>query len=60
VGYESRSLVGRDQYDWGDKWSRQDIIDGVFMLYQSMREFQKVHVEGVTQVWGSVTNLPFE
>jgi hypothetical protein len=21
-------------------WSRQDIIDGVFMLHQSMREFQ--------------------
>jgi hypothetical protein len=35
-GYESESLVGRDQYDLREDWTRQNIIDEVFMLYQSI------------------------
>jgi hypothetical protein len=35
-GYEPKGLVGRDQYDGEIIWSRQDIIGGVFMLYQSI------------------------
>jgi hypothetical protein len=31
--YESESLVGRDQYDLRENWTRQSIIDEVFMLY---------------------------
>jgi hypothetical protein len=33
VRCESESLVGEDQYDLEEKWTRQNIIDGVFMLY---------------------------
>jgi hypothetical protein len=29
-------------------WSRQDMIGDVFMLYLSMRVFQKAHVKQVT------------
>jgi hypothetical protein len=36
VGYESESLVGKDQYDWRENWVRQNIIDEVFMLYWSI------------------------
>jgi hypothetical protein len=39
-GYKPESLVGRDQYDGEMIWSRQDINGEVFMLHQSMREFQ--------------------
>jgi hypothetical protein len=45
VRCESKSLVGRDQYGWGDKWSRQDINGEVFMFYQSMREFSESSCE---------------
>jgi hypothetical protein len=40
VGYESESLVGKGQYDWRENWSRQNIIDKVVMLYQSIRVFR--------------------
>jgi hypothetical protein len=33
VRHESGSLVGKDQYDLRGNWSRQNIIDEVFMLY---------------------------
>jgi hypothetical protein len=33
VRYGLESLVRRDQYDWRDNWTRQNIIDEVFMLY---------------------------
>jgi hypothetical protein len=35
VRYKFESLVGKDQYDWRDSWTRQKkiIIDEVFMLY---------------------------
>jgi hypothetical protein len=33
---EFESLVGKDQYDLGENWIRLYIIDGVFMLYQSI------------------------
>jgi hypothetical protein len=39
VRYGFESLAGEDQHDWRDKWARHNIIDGVFMLYQSMYEF---------------------
>jgi hypothetical protein len=35
----NRSLAGEDQYDLREKWSRHNIIDEVFMLYQSINEF---------------------
>jgi hypothetical protein len=41
-------------------WSRQDINGEVFMLYQSIRKFQKAQVKWVIKVWDSVTNLLFE
>jgi hypothetical protein len=44
--YESESLVGRDQYDLGEDWTKANkIIDEVFMLHQSMNEFQKSSCE---------------
>jgi hypothetical protein len=39
VRYESESLVGKDQYDLRENWARHNIIDGVFMFYQSIYEF---------------------
>jgi hypothetical protein len=45
VGYGFESLAGEDQYDWRDNWSRQNIFDEVFMLYQSIIEFQKSSCE---------------
>jgi hypothetical protein len=36
---DCKSLVGKDQYDWRDNWTRHNIIDEVFMLYQSINEF---------------------
>jgi hypothetical protein len=39
VRYELESLVGKDQYDLRENWIRHNIIDEVFMLYQSMNEF---------------------
>jgi hypothetical protein len=45
VRYEFERLVGKDRNGWRDKWTRYDIIDGVFMLYQSMREFLKAQVK---------------
>jgi hypothetical protein len=39
VRYEFESLAGEDQYDSRENWTRQNIIDEVFMLYQSMKEF---------------------
>jgi hypothetical protein len=38
VRYGFESLAGEDQYDMKEKWIRQNIIDEVFMLYQSMNE----------------------
>jgi hypothetical protein len=38
VRYGFEILVGKDQYDWRDDWSRQYIIGEVFMLYQSIDE----------------------
>jgi hypothetical protein len=38
VRYGSESLVGKDQYDLREKWTRQNITDEVFMLYQSIYE----------------------
>jgi hypothetical protein len=35
--YGLESLVGKDQYDWRENWIRHNMIDEVFMLYQSMR-----------------------
>jgi hypothetical protein len=37
--YGFESLVGEDQYDLRENWTRQNIIDEVFMLYQSIYEF---------------------
>jgi hypothetical protein len=37
VRYESESLVGKDKYDLRENWTRHNIIDEVFMLYQSIR-----------------------
>jgi hypothetical protein len=37
--YESKSLVGRDQYDWRDNLGLGIITDEVFMLYQGINEF---------------------
>jgi hypothetical protein len=34
--YELESLVGKDRYDLRENWVRHNIIDGVFMLYQSI------------------------
>jgi hypothetical protein len=31
--YEFDGLAGEDQYDSRENWIRQNIIDGVFMLY---------------------------
>jgi hypothetical protein len=39
VRYGFESLAGEDQYDLREDWVRQNIIDKVFMLYQSIREF---------------------
>jgi hypothetical protein len=39
VRYEFESLVGKDQYDWRDNWTWHNMIDEVFMLYQSIYEF---------------------
>jgi hypothetical protein len=39
VRYGFESLAGEDQYDWRDNWTRHNIIDEVFMLYQSINEF---------------------
>jgi hypothetical protein len=33
VRCESESLVGKDQYELRENWTRLDIIDEVFMLY---------------------------
>ena len=33
VRYEFEGLVGNDQYDLREDWTRHNIIDGVFMLY---------------------------
>jgi hypothetical protein len=35
VRYEFESLVGKDQYDLKENWIRQNIVDGVFVLYQA-------------------------
>jgi hypothetical protein len=42
--YEFESLVGKDQYDWREEWTRHNIIDGVFMLYQSIRVLGIAHM----------------
>jgi hypothetical protein len=34
--YGFESLVGKDQSDLRENWLRQNIIDEVFMLYQSI------------------------
>jgi hypothetical protein len=39
VRYGFERLVGDNQYDWRDNWTRHNIIDEVFMLYQSIYEF---------------------
>jgi hypothetical protein len=39
VKYESVSLVGKDQYDLRENWTRHNIIDEAFMLYESIYEF---------------------
>jgi hypothetical protein len=39
VRYGLESLAGEDQYDLRENWIRHNIIDGVFMLYQSIYEF---------------------
>jgi hypothetical protein len=36
VRYGSESIVGKDQYDWGEDWTRHNIIVEVLMLYQSI------------------------
>jgi hypothetical protein len=33
VRYEFESLVGKDQNDLRENWTRQNIIDEVFMVY---------------------------
>jgi hypothetical protein len=33
VRYQFESLVGKDQYDLRENWTRQNIIDEVLMLY---------------------------
>ena len=45
MGYESESLVGEDQYDLRENWARHNIIDEVFMLYQSIMSFGMAHVK---------------
>jgi hypothetical protein len=45
VGYEFESLVGEDQYDLRENWIRHNIIDEVFMLYQSIRVLGIAHVK---------------
>jgi hypothetical protein len=45
VRYGFGSLAGEDQYDLRENWIRQSIIDEVFMLYQSINEFQKSSCE---------------
>jgi hypothetical protein len=44
VRYEFESLVGEDQNDLRDNWIRHNIIDEVFMLYQSIRVLGIAHV----------------
>jgi hypothetical protein len=39
VRYGFESLVGKDQYDLRENWIRHNMIDEVFMLYQSINEF---------------------
>jgi hypothetical protein len=41
-------------------WTRHYIIDEVFMLYQSMREFQNSSCEIDHMVWDSATKILFE
>jgi hypothetical protein len=36
VRYEFESLVGKDQHDLRENWTRQNMIDEAFMLYQSI------------------------
>jgi hypothetical protein len=50
VIYGSESLVGKGQYDLGDIWSRQNIIDEVFMIYQSIRVLGIAQVNYITRV----------
>jgi hypothetical protein len=45
VRYGFESLAGEDQCDLRENWTRHYIIDEVFMLYQSMNEFQKSSCE---------------
>jgi hypothetical protein len=50
VRYEFESLAGEDRYGLRESWARQNRVDEVFMLYQSMNEFQKAHVNYITRV----------
>jgi hypothetical protein len=45
VRYGFESLVGEDQYDLREIWTRQIMIDEVFMLYQSIRVLGIAHVK---------------
>jgi hypothetical protein len=49
VRYKFESLAGEDQYDLGENWTRQDIIDEAFMLYQAYMIFRNSSCEIITQ-----------
>jgi hypothetical protein len=45
VRYESESLVGRDQYDSKEKWTRHNIVDDVLCFIKAYMSFREAPVK---------------